>query len=160
MKSSYALALTMALVAAGCGVLGCGSGPPDHALAPLHDLLDGETSPDDEDRASAVDEILRVRGAEYISFLHLIGMDPCPQRVATLTLENLSGEDQIWSAFSPAEVIDIVPDFGLLEPTRSVTITVQFNCSRAAPVSTFVEILVEDDDGPIVIERIPVEGRV
>ena len=153
MKTSYALALTMALVAAGCGVPGSGSGP-------LPDLLDGEVAPGDEDRASAAHEILRIHGPEYISFLHLIGMDPCPQRVATLTLENLSGEDQIWSAFSPAEVIDIVPDFGLLEPTRSVTITVQFNCSRAAPVSTFVEILVEDDDGPIVIERIPVEGRV
>ncbi|UCG33981.1 MAG: hypothetical protein JSU68_04955, partial [Phycisphaerales bacterium] len=130
MRRTWILCLA-AVLGAGCAAGGLVSGPfggsagiGGFILPPW--VAEGEQEPEADLLPAA-----RVEGMSRIAFVHTSGTSPCPQVVGTLSLVNAGAVDLLWESFSPSEVIEVVPDAGLIEPGRQVRVEVLFNCDRA-----------------------------
>jgi hypothetical protein len=66
----------------------------------------------------------------------------------------------LWEVSSPSVQLNILPDGGLLPSGGSVAVEVSFNCSSTMDLLSFVEIGIVNRDAFVIVERIPVEGRI
>ena len=110
--------------------------------------------------AVEIGRTLRVNGPSTFPFTHSVGFDPCPQDLGRLTLTNTSLRDVLWEVSSPSLQLNILPDDGLLPSGGSVAVQVSFNCSSTMDLLSFVEIGIVNRDALVIVERIPVEGRI
>lgn len=116
-------------------------------------------------QAVVLDYILRVNGPSEIAFEHTVGVTPCLQQIATLTVRNAIDEPVQWSAvesaYGGAVRIDGEPGYGTLAPGESVTVTVRFLCSTDHSfTSTFEVNGTTGPQGRQVRLRIPVTGTI
>ncbi len=142
-------------------VLPAGCVPLEHIPAEFccDDFAD-EWLPENGLPAVEIGRALRVNGPSTFPFYHSVGFDPCPQGLGRLTLTNTSLRDVLWEVSSPSVQLNILPDGGLLPSGGSVAVEVSFNCSSTMDLLSFVEIGIVNRDAFVIVERIPVEGRI
>ena len=109
--------------------------------------------------------MLAVTGPAEITFSHTMGVTPCPQPIAVLTVTNTIQEPIQWVAveadYGGPERIEGAPFSGTLQPGESVTINVSFRCSTDKSFTSAFDI--SGTTGPAGMQStvlVPVVGTI
>jgi hypothetical protein len=96
-----------------------------------------------------------------VAFRHEVGRSPCPQTIEGPTITNVSGVPLTITAASSDPSLVVGADAVVIEPGRTLTIGMTFNCGTAAtPLDAIVTISARTPGGVTHTTRVYVSGAV